>query len=178
VVRAELRRVSVVLALVLAWQGLAAEAVKGEEKKVEEKPKPFDQRMREAKAEALKNIKAGVDNALARHPKISADLKNALRNSSTHESWIEQTRTQARLALAKMKDVSPEFKQNAEINAVRDAWSEARTEQWMEVTLVSKEQQDESRAKTTTKKKDSGIGGVAPGGTVIQGGVGGTVIGQ
>lgn len=158
--------------------------------KADEKAKSYEQIMREATAEARKNIKAGVEAALKLHPEVGADMRSQMSNPTQHERWIEQSRSAARKQAAIMdktggaktwgdmfnKDVKGlTLSQKFEYDAVV-SWTEQRAMSWLEESLAAEEPARKARiAAAEAAKKNGKKGGentVPPNGNVIDGPLG------
>ncbi len=126
------------LCLVLAVPALCA----ADAPATPDKQKTPQQHVNEAKAEAVKAIKEGVEQALARHPETSAEMKAALRSPALHEQWVKCIQDQSGKALANLnlKDLPIDEKTKNELSAdmrsqaLRD-FSESATEEALGNTL-------------------------------------------
>ncbi|HYF49600.1 MAG TPA: hypothetical protein VEJ63_09355 [Planctomycetota bacterium] len=150
--------------------------------------KSFAQRVQEAKAEALKNIKAGVEKALANHPDLAADARAAVSSSTTHETWIEASRKQALQMAGRVKSIvvkdgvvhreelSKEKKEELELNAIR-SWTENSAESFAEGSIQKYEHDLKMKiAMAEEAKKNAKKGGqntAPPNGSVINTPIGG-----
>jgi hypothetical protein len=141
------------------------------------KQKPHHQLLREAKEQALKNFKAGVEKSFAKFPTISAESKAMLRSSSVHQSWIANTIDECRKQTTRLPK---EDREKAELAALA-IWTEARVEEFMDTTLTYKLEEDKIRKKAAAelakKRKKGGENTAAPNGLIIQGGGAGASFG-